>query len=165
MPDVVDEPKAKERGEKMAKELARYEKLSVLVGFQGSSALESAGDGDSEARVVDVATFNEFGTDTVPERPFLRSALDMGKDEIGRAIEDGVGAIMDGKKTAIQAASIIGIVAQKLVRKRIVDLSDPPNRPLTILMKGSSNPLVDEGQMGKSVTWTVREGDAIKAAG
>jgi hypothetical protein len=163
MADVEDKKDAKERGEKMAKELKRYAKLTVLVGFQGASALESKD--ESDATVVDVATFNEFGTDTVPERPFLRSALDMGKDEIGQAIEDGTLAIMDGKKNAVQAASLIGIVAQKLVQKRIVELSDPPNSTLTILMKGSSNPLVDTGQMVQAVTWTVREGNAIKAAG
>lgn len=160
---VTDNPTVKKRGDAIIKEITRYEKLSVFVGFQGKSALESKE--ESDATVVDVATFNEFGTDATPERSFLRSSMDDHRDDIGKVIEEGLAAIIDGKKTAIQAASTVGILAQSLVRKRIVELDSPPNSDVTIAIKGSSSPLVDTGQMIQSVTWTVRLDKEILAEG
>jgi hypothetical protein len=44
-------------------------------------------------------------------------------------------------------------VAQNDVRKAIRDLDSPPNAESTIKAKGSSNPLIDTGQMINSIRW------------
>ena len=51
--------------------------------------------------------------------------------------------------------NLIGAYAADVIQQRIVDLKDPPNSPITILLKGSSNPLIDQGHMRQSVTWEV----------
>ena len=54
-----------------------------------------------------------------------------------------------------RGANLVGAYAADVIQQRIVDLKEPPNSPITIALKGSSNPLVDTGHMRQSVTWEV----------
>ena len=47
-------------------------------------------------------------------------------------------------------------VFQGAIQKEITNLKEPPNSPATIAKKGSSNPLIDSGDMRKSVKWKLR---------
>ena len=148
---------------KIKEQLSKFEKLQVWVGFQGNEGQEQAG--DSRLTVVDVATFNEFGTQNSPARPFLRKAMDENRDVIGRAFEQAVRDVVDRKVSAVQAAARLGELGVSLVKRKIVSLKDPPNAPATVARKGSSNPLVDTGQLLQSVTYTVREGNRVLRSG
>ena len=143
---------------KMSKELKRFENLTILVGYQNV--------GSTDLAVIDIATFQEFGTLNIPARPFLSSAMDNGHDEIGDGFEKAIDAILGGS-TAIKEAERLGILGVTLVKKRIIDspswaesLAD-----VTIEAKGSSKPLVDIGEMLNSVTYTVNENDKVIASG
>lgn len=146
----------------IARELAIFEKIEILVGFQGPQALRAAEDG---ATVVEIAVFNEFGTESIPARPFLSSAMDMGQDQLSSLTADLLLKISGGDMKARAAAERLGILAQSLVRKRIVELDTPPNSAATVRLKDSSNPLIDTGQMMQSVTYVVREGSTAVAQG
>ena len=50
----------------------------------------------------------------------------------------------------------MGAVGATAISKAIVDLKDPANAESTILIKDSSNPLVDTGLMAQTATWSVR---------
>jgi hypothetical protein len=51
--------------------------------------------------------------------------------------------------------SKLGIMAQGDIQGEITSLSTPPNAPSTIRRKGSSNPLIDSGEMRGAVTYKV----------
>lgn len=163
---MVDSVKDIDRGfKRIQRELKRMGNMQIFVGFQGASGLESGP--DSDATIVDIATFHEFGTVNIPERPFLRSAMDVNKAKIGSQFETEIKRVIDGKQDALQAANRLGIFGVELVRERI--RSSPSWAEAldqsTIDLKGSSVPLIDTGQLVQSVTYLVREGGATVAEG
>lgn len=103
--------------------------------------------------VAAVAAWNEFGTKTIPERPFFRQAIAEMQDGIVNILKAGI----DPKEGVVdqQLANRIGAYAQGQVQKSITKLDEPPNAPATVAAKGSSNPLIDKGTMRQSVTWKV----------
>lgn len=109
--------------------------------------------------VAYVAAIHEFGADNagrnhevvIPERPYFRDALEtvvpQVTDHVRRRLDArtlDVGPLMDE----------IGLMVAEEVQDSITRLRQPENAESTILRKGSSNPLVDTGQMRASVTWT-----------
>ena len=52
----------------------------------------------------------------------------------------------------------LGLRIQRDVQRTIRNLSDPPNSPITIHNKKSSNPLIDTGRLRQSVTYKVVKG-------
>lgn len=84
------------------------------------------------------------------------------------AIRDNQASYRDGMKTSAAkllrgetglrtVLSKLGIKAQGDIQAEITSLSNPPNSPVTIALKGSSNPLIDSGEMRGAVTWKVDE--------
>ena len=53
------------------------------------------------------------------------------------------------------ALARLGIQAADDIRSEITSLSLPANSPVTIAIKGSSNPLIDTGEMRAAVTHQV----------
>ena len=108
---------------------------------------------DDGTPVVEVAFKNEFGQGNIPERPFFRRANKVMERSLAglvkKAAKDGM--ITDGTVKKIASAH------QGAVQESIIDLKDPPNSAQTIAMKGSSNPLVDTGLLGSSVTFEVKK--------
>ncbi len=147
----------KDRGWKRIKrELSIFNELEIFVGFQGE-----------DGEVAEIAAFNEFGTETIPARPFLRLAIDTNKSQIGKAFDEAFNSIVDRKATAIQAANRLGLFGVSIVKKQITTSTTwaEPNAPATIDRKGSSTPLVDTAQMLNSVTYVVRHKGSVVASG
>jgi hypothetical protein len=44
-----------------------------------------------------------------------------------------------------------------LLQAQIASNMGPPNKPMTIYLKGSSKTLIDSGRMMQSVTWAIDE--------
>ncbi len=109
--------------------------------------------GNSEATVMDVALFNEFGTETIPPRSFLRGWADENEQaNIERMRRIGE-AVMQGKLPSVEAGlARFGVFAVGSIQKRIADGIPPPNAPSTVAKKGSSTPLVDTGQLRSSIS-------------
>lgn len=127
----------------------------VKVGVLESAGAHTAEGGQEQLTVAQVATFNEFGTERIPQRSFLRSTVSNKRHEISEFI---------GKLKAMwlvapmQALGLLGQKGQTLVKQTIDDFSDPPNTKATIDAKGSSHPLIDTGQMRNSIAYQVEEG-------
>ena len=140
-------------GDKMAKFLKEAGKGgigAVHLGF-----IES-GTYDDGTKISQVAADNEFGTEktsgpVVPERPFFRQAI----VEIKKTSHRVIIRNMDRRRMVIneRAGKILGAWMQGVLQESIYDLREPPNSPVTIAMKGSSNPLIDTGTMVTAVTW------------
>ena len=100
-----------------------------------------------------VAAWNEFGTETIPERPFFRRAIAEMEGGISNIVKAGI----DTKKMVVddRLADRVGAYAQGQLQESLTALKEPPNAPSTIKEKGSSSPLIDTGHMRESVTWEV----------
>ena len=129
--------------------------MEIAVGFPKGS--EGAGVSYPDGTLLlDVAFWNEFGTGTIPERPFLRAGVRENLDEINELAEGLVKEINEGNIDLITAGEAIGQQASAGVKQYIVDLTSPANAPSTIKAKKSSNPLVDTGLLSQSITHEAR---------
>ena len=112
-------------------------------------------EGEVDGEVRERAIYNEFGTRTIPERPFMRNALRQNGDKYQALIKRASPKILRGETTPEAELRKIGIVAQGDVQHEIEVLDTPPNAPSTIARKGSSNPLIETGVMRQAVTYKV----------
>ena len=89
----------------------------------------------------------------IPERSFLRNGHDENVDRVIRQTERAIGQVIAGKMTVDDLLDLYGQQMATAIKKYARDLNDPANHPYTEEQKGSSNPLVDTGQMIESITW------------
>lgn len=121
--------------------------------------------------ILDVAWWNEFGTmrkgkdgtrvPHVPARSFIRSTTDEEVSAIRRMKRALADKIMDGTTSVRAALGYLGEWFQAKIQRKITKLREPANAPSTIARKGSSNPLIDIGQLRSSIRYQVdvpREG-------
>lgn len=119
------------------------------TGFSTIGIHEGAGmHEDSEKTVAEIAAENHYGTEIIPARRFLDVGVESGSEiyirEIKRTVDNG-GDIN-------QALELVSELAVGEVQMYITNLRKPPNSEATIARKGSSNPLIDTGQMRQSIT-------------
>ena len=91
----------------------------------------------------------------IPERSFLRTGHDQNVERIIKQTERALGQVIAGKMSMDDMYKLYGRQMSSAIRKYMRDLSSPPNSSATILAKGSSNPLVDTGQLVSSITYKV----------
>ena len=142
--------------------LETTKELNLLDDLWVSVGIHAAEDGErDEGGNVEIATFHEFGLG-VPERSFLRTTMDERRGDIARLMTKALNRV--GSISAKDALSILGQFVENAVKAKITSLNEPPNAPSTIAKKGSSNPLVDTGQMKNSVTHRVGTGRRPRGA-
>lgn len=125
--------------------------LEVSVGFHHDATYNRQNkNAKKEIYVAQVAYDNNYGNG-VPARPFFTNVVEGSKDYHSIFEE----YIKDGYPVA-QALTYIGIEIQQDIQQEIINLKEPPNSPATVARKKSSNPLVDTGHMGDSVTYIVK---------
>lgn len=105
-------------------------------------------------QVAEYAMYNEFGTQRIPKRDFLRFSLDtFGESawlpELARLIKEG----MEPEK----AFTRVGAQAQADVRRVIEGWAIPKNEDSTIRQKrsGRNNPLVDSGDLLDAIDFEI----------
>lgn len=123
--------------------------------------------GEAAAGNIEKAIWNEFGTrggasgggwgGPIPERPFMRNAMRDNASSYRTAMKTSAAKLLRGETSLRTVLSKLGIKAQGDIQSEITSLSNPPNSPVTIALKGSSNPLIDNGEMRGAVTWKVDE--------
>lgn len=138
---------------KLMRAIDEIERKAVAVGVQEDAGVHKDEDGDSEGvTVAQVAAWNEYGTDTAPERSFFRSTLEEGEKKYVRALNKVVKRTLQGGSAKI-AMGKVGTIVQNDIQDKIVNLREPENAESTIKRKKSSNPLIDTGQMLNSIRW------------
>ncbi|WP_210209675.1 hypothetical protein [Aureimonas flava] len=123
--------------------------------------------GKAGADIVQRAVWNEFGTrggasgggwgGPVPERPFMRNAMRSNRGKYQRAMAAGAREVLRSSTSLRSILPRLGALAQGDIQAEITALRSPPNSPVTIALKGSSNPLIDTGEMRQRVTWQVED--------
>jgi len=107
-----------------------------------------------------LARVHEFGAPdrNIPERSFIRSAMNEHGKEFERLIKKIARSMVSGKINKKQG---LGILAQKAIdwiKAKIDSIVPPPNAPSTVRRKGSDVTLVDTGQLRNSLDWELKEG-------
>ncbi len=121
----------------------------VTVGLQGTASTTAPGPAKA-ADLVTIGAAHEYGTDSIPMRPWLRtSALRYGKGW-SKAWRTAVVAALQGTPTDVPLR-LVGLGMQGDVQATILDGPWFPLSPETIERKGSDVPLVDTGQMRQSI--------------
>lgn len=124
------------------------------VGVLGSGAMRDDGDGVTNADLALIHIYGSLSGD-IPPRDFLKMPLEMKKKELMKTLETGA------VKTAIAAGDyervfeLIGIGAEAIVDGAFKSAGYgqwPANAPATVRAKGSSAPLIDTGELRRSVT-------------
>jgi len=109
--------------------------------------------GEQGRDLVIYAASNEFGTVKIPERSFLRSAIDENRREFRKFIDKRKTQIVINPTQRERVLKGLGLLAESKVVKKINEGGTPftPNKPATILKKGSSKPLIDTSRMRQSI--------------
>lgn len=135
----------KDKGwEKLFKQFSNVKKFYTAVGYF---------DSDQGGDVVKKAVINEYGSrdnKRPPSRPFMRRAFDKSLPEIRNISDAEVGMIFDGRSTIDKSLKRIGEFMVGQIKKTIVNENWTPNADSTIAQKGSSQPLIDTGEMRNS---------------
>lgn len=112
---------------------------------------------DEPITVLHIANIHEFGhkPSGIPSRSFVRKTFDTKENDIGDEVEKAVMLYLEDKISYDSAMDMIGTKLVDFVKRTLVDLKTPPNHPLTIARKKSSNPLIDTGRLLDSIEYKV----------
>lgn len=92
----------------------------------------------------------------IPERAFLRNGYDENIDRICQHTETMLPSVLSGKMKVQNLCKSLGLELSSAIKDYARNLQDPPDTWATIETKGSSNPLVDTGDMIGSITYEVQ---------
>lgn len=84
---------------------------------------------------------------TIPERSFLRTGFDSNVNKIADKIEAQLNDVLDFGINPDVYLDAIGMEFAGLIQKHMKSVKSPPNAPVTVATKGSSNPLQDTGRL------------------
>ncbi len=101
-----------------------------------------------------IAAFNDLGTDTIPERPFMRQTMDVHQVEYADMMGEAGGLVLDGVGVRV-AYSVPGQKMVDDIQHAIVTWDSPPNAPSTVAKKGFDDPLVDTLALHDSIDFEV----------
>jgi hypothetical protein len=124
----------------------------ITVGILSEAGKDTYEDG---LTVLEVAVFNEFGTDRIPERSFIRAWFDENEGRLRTALSRMTVSVIAGKRTKEQALELLAQACVGQIQKRIANGISPPNADSTIDRKGSDKPLVDTGQLRSALGYRV----------
>ncbi len=135
----------------IVRELEKAKGMEVAVGILEGSQNE----GES---IAEYATYNEFGTDNIPSRPFMATSFDENVAEINSDFKRQADAMVQGKRTANEALTVIGQKHAGRIQTTITGRNFPPRlAPSTVAAKkGSTKTLVDTGAMANAVHISIR---------
>lgn len=96
----------------------------------------------------------------IPPRPFLEPAIEANAEKIAHRLQQAAIRFLEGHpEDGISTLKLAGIMSRNFVYRWFDDARNgwAPNAPLTIRRKGSDHPLIDTGEMRKSITYVLRE--------
>jgi len=138
------------------KEWNKLKRLIQKTKKRGAGSVDIGLFGNQGSDLVYYATVNEFGEGRVPERSFLRSAIDENKEKIRKFVTIEFAKVVKREQTMIKFTKRLGVFGVALVQAKIKKGPFKKNHPITIKRKGSDKPLIDTGRMRQSITFRVR---------
>ena len=144
---------------KQLKEALNTNVRGAKAGYLANDKGEIPYDEEIPPTLEEVALWNEFGTETIPARPFLSRAQKSANLRCQKLVK----VRMEENADVEQIAKEIGVMLQDEIQQQITKGNCAPNAPSTIKRKGSSRPLIDTGNLRQSVHWglVTRDGDKL----
>jgi hypothetical protein len=135
----------------IVRELEKAKRLEVAVGILEGSQSEGTS-------IAEYASYNEFGTDDVPSRPFMAMSFDENLAEINADFKRQGDQMVQGKKSANAALTVIGQKHAGRIQTTITGRDILPRLAESTVKakKGSTKTLVDSGAMANSVQISIR---------
>lgn len=135
------------------KDLDGLARTSTTIGYHETTPVP-----DSTLDVPTLALIQEFGTDKIPARPFMRSGIKAAIPRIEFVAAVQVGAVAYGETSPVRALVAIGDAASARVLEQLETTRAwaEPNAPFTIKMKQGDTPLyAKHGQLRKELKFAV----------
>ncbi|AUN22250.1 hypothetical protein RSJ22_12715 [Clostridium botulinum] len=97
----------------------------------------------------------------VPPRPVLEPAMDNSKERIAKKMKQAALSTLDGNNLTPELEKV-GTLGQNIARDWFTNPENKwhKNSDDTIKRKGSDKPLIDTGELRKSIIYTIKEGDS-----
>lgn len=132
-------------------------KAHVAVGILAKDAARTTGD----AAYIDNPTLgaiHEFGSSDghIPERSFIRATVDANVDKYRRLMSRLLSRVVMGYLEDRKVLSILGARIRADIVNRINAGIEPKLADSTADKKGSSKPLIDTGNLKRSINYEVR---------
>ena len=138
--------KAQKELSKLNRDLKRMP--GVMVGLPKGSPEHEAEDG-SFTSIIDIGFVHEFGIG-VHERSFLRSTIVGKKRKYKQLMKKLVKKVIRKELSSKDAMGLLGDKLSGDVKEKITDIKSPS------ITHREGNPLVDTGQLRKSITYVTR---------
>lgn len=124
--------------------IAFFRRVKEIEGsYVKVGVLDDGKDSGGDLTVGQIAVVNEFGTETVPARSFVRSTFDSKREEMTALGQKLIGAVVDGKMQTKKALDVMGAKLSAAMKLKITDGAGvpPPNAPSTVAKKQKSGPV------------------------
>lgn len=142
----------------LRKKMERAKGYYVTAGVQESTSARHGGDLTN----AELAVIHEFGTSTIPARPFVFPTYAENADKYGELLGKLTQKLKWDSASTEDLEKALGVVGLKMANdmKAKIRAGIPPAlSPKTIARKGSSKPLIDSGQLINSIKHKVGRGD------
>ena len=148
----------------IVKALKEIEYLATRQVEIGILAIDKSLTGENgKITILEYAIYNEYGTPSMPARPFMRNAFDSNKGIISNLIQAAPKKVIKGEKSGKEALMEIGETIRGLIIQSIATAQAwaVPNDPKTLKIKtknGQTNntkPLLDNRFLIKSIRYQI----------
>lgn len=137
----------------LRKRLAEIKNRKVTIGLHGKDDARAG-----EISNVALATAHEYGTEDLPERSFLRRAMDEHGADFAKYARQLAVMVVDGKLTTDRALGLLGAMVKAVVVSYFDrNLIRPDISEATKERKGSSTVLLDTASMKQAIDYVVRQ--------
>lgn len=152
---------ARDDSAKLKAELRKLQKVDVLVGWPEDTSHRKE---STQITNPQLAFVHSHGSplQNIPARPILQPAIEapdnkaLITEELKRAAQSALSAEPTEATAHLNRA---GLAAANAAKSWFTDARNQwaPNRPATIARKGSDKPLIDTGQLRRSVSFVVKD--------
>ena len=145
---------------KLEQALKELSKIKVYVGIPEKEASRKEDNGPNNAELMYI---HSQGSELqkIPARPVLEPVVEKNKSQISNLLQKAMKSGLSGNKAKMMAEfHQVGQYAENKAKAYFVDPTNgwPPNSPKTVARKKSNRPLIDTGQLRKSITHVVEGG-------
>lgn len=91
----------------------------------------------------------------IPARAFINKTMDDCSEKLAMIVQNDLYGYWDGTKHYTETLNHIGHLLKIHMQANITAWSNPANAAITAANKGKNNPLVDTGDLAKSISWVI----------
>jgi hypothetical protein len=133
-----------------------WAKIQEAIKDLATRKLDCGVHGDDGSDIVEIATYQEFGTESIPERSFIRSTLKEQASAIRNKTILSVRGIITGRGSSEAELRTLGLFLETKMKEKVLSGNFTPLSWSTIKAKGSDKPLIDTGRLLGSIRYVIK---------